>query len=352
MNASTSLSSRWNCWKATRSLRSWLFCRNHSLCRRFSKLPLRFVMASRLRTRRASSIAISSPRTYFLRTMERSRSSTSAWLNCPANHPTLTVAGTPVGTASYMSPEQISGEHLDARTDLFSFGIVLYEMATGRRAFEGPTAAIVHEAILQRTPTSAHELASHVPRSLEAVISRALEKDRMHRYQSVSEIRKDLMQIQREIHPRRRFLRYSFAAAMLLLLVGWGAWRYWQVRNSVTLSPSDTIVLTDIDNQTGDAALGQGMSTALQVALMQTPYLNLLGPDKLHETLHALNLPNDTKVTVSPELARQVCEYTHSRGIVSGSIMNLGNRYGIELQVINCATGAKFDAIPITQIHD
>src|SRR6266403_589798 len=223
-------------------------------------------------------------------------------LNCPAGHPTLTVAGTPVGTASYMSPEQISGEPLDARTDLFSFGLVLYEMATGRRAFEGPTAAMVHEAILQRTPTSAHELASHVPRSLEAVISRALEKDRTRRYQSASEIRKDLMQIQREIHPRRRFLRYSFAAAMLLLLVGWGAWRYWQVRNSVTLSPSDTIVLTDIDNQTGDAALGQGMSTALQVALMQTPYLNLLGPDKLHETLHALNLPNDTKVTVSPEI--------------------------------------------------
>jgi len=263
-------------------------------------------------------------------------------LNCPAIHPTLTVAGTPVGTASYMSPEQISGEHLDARTDLFSFGLVLYEMATGRRAFEGPTAAIVHEAILQRTPTSAHELASHVPRSLEAVISRALEKDRTRRYQSASEIRKDLMQIQREIHPRRRFLRYSFAAAMLLLLVGLGAWAFRQVRNSVTLSPSDTIVLTDIDNQTGDAALGQGMSTALQVALMQTPYLNLLGPDKVHETLHALNLPNDTKVTVSPELARQVCVYTHSRGIVSGSIMNLGNRYGIELQVINCATGAKF----------
>jgi serine/threonine protein kinase/DNA-binding winged helix-turn-helix (wHTH) protein/tetratricopeptide (TPR) repeat protein len=263
-------------------------------------------------------------------------------LDLLADNPTLTVAGTPVGTAGYMSPEQIRQENLDARTDLFSLGLVLYEMATGRRAFEGPTAAIVQEAILHRTPTSAHEVASHVPRRLEAVISRTLEKDRTQRYQSASEIRKDLMQIQREINPRQRTLRYSFAAAMLLLLVGWGAWGYWQVRNSVTLSPSDTIVLTDIDNQTGDAALGQGMSTALQVALMQTPYLNLLGPDKVHETLHALNLPNDTKVTVSPELARQVCEYTHSRGIVSGSIMNLGNRYGIELQVINCATGAKF----------
>src|SRR5260370_13237250 len=106
-------------------------------------------------------------------------------------------------------------------------------MATGRRAFEGPTAAIVHEAILHRTPTSAHELASHVPRSLEAVISRTLEKDRTRRYQSASEIRKDLMQIQREINPRPPFLPYSFAAARFLVLVGLGAWGDLQGPNNV-----------------------------------------------------------------------------------------------------------------------
>src|SRR5258706_10785523 len=125
-------------------------------------------------------------------------------------------------------------------------------MATGRRGFEGPTAVIAHEAILQRTPTSAHELASHVPRSLEAVISRALEKDRMHRYQSVSEIRKDLMQIQREINPRRRILRYSFVAAMLLLLVGLGAWRDWQGRNNGNGSSLGSLGFIRLDNQTGD----------------------------------------------------------------------------------------------------
>jgi len=253
----------------------------------------------------------------------------------------LTQPGTTAGTAGYMSPEQVRKEKLDGRSDLFSLGMVLYEMAAGKRPFEAETVAEIQNAILQGTPKPLRQVSPAASR-LDPVVAKALEKDRTRRYQSASEIRKDLMQIQREINPRRRFLRYSFAAAMLLLLVGLGAWGYWQVRNSVTLSPSDTIVLTDIDNQTGDAALGQGMSTALQVALMQTPYLNLLGPDKVHETLHALNLPNDTKVTVSPELARQVCEYTHSRGIVSGSIMNLGNRYGIELQVINCETGAKF----------
>lgn len=151
-----------------------------------------------------------------------------------------------------------------------------------------------------------------------------------------SEIRKDSKQI------RRRILRYSFAAGILLLLAGLGMWAFWRTHDSVTLLPSDAIVLTDIDNQTSDPALGPGMSTALEVALMQTPYLNLLGTDKIHETLHALNLPDDTKVSVSSELAKQVCEHTHSRGILSGSIKDLGNRYGIELQVINCETGARF----------
>lgn len=253
----------------------------------------------------------------------------------------LTQPGTTAGTAGYMSPEQVRKEKLDGRSDLFSLGMVLYEMAAGKRPFEGETVAEIHNAILQGTPKPLRQVNPAASR-LDPVVAKALEKDRTRRYQSASEIRKDLMQIQREINPRRRTLRYSFAAALLLLLAGLGAWGYWRVHNSLTLSPSDTIVLADIDNQTGDAALSQGMSTALQVALMQTPYLNLLGPDKLHETLHALNLPNDTKVTVSPKLARQVCEYTHSRGIVSGSIMNLGNRYGIELQVVNCATGAKF----------
>jgi len=92
-------------------------------------------------------------------------------------------------------------------------------------------------------------------------------------------------------------------------------------------------VLTDIDNQTGDAALGQGMSTALQVALMQTSVSQSLGPTSSTKRFTPESA-EDTKVTVSPELARQVCEYTHSRGIVSGSIMEFGYRYGIELQVI------------------
>jgi len=257
----------------------------------------------------------------------------------------LTLTGTALGTTGYMSPEQIRKEKLDPRTDLFSFGLVLYEMATGRRAFEGQTAAIVQDAILCRAPASVRELSASLPRSLEAVIVRAIEKDRGHRYQSASEIHGDLLRIQKEVAPRRRILRYSFAAAALLSLLALGAWTYWRVRNTVTLSPTDSIVFAEIENQTADAALSDGMDLAWQIALFQSPYLNLLGSDKVHEALSLLRLPEDTNVTVSPELARLVCQRTNSRAIISGSIADLGNHYGIELKAINCRTGRIYERV-------
>src|SRR6266446_6586765 len=104
-------------------------------------------------------------------------------------HSSLTRTGIAIGTTGYMSPEQIRKEKLDARTDLFSFGLVLYEMAAGRRTFTGETAAVVHNAILTQTPAAAHDLNSAVPRGLHAVIAKALEKHRSQRYQSAAEMR-------------------------------------------------------------------------------------------------------------------------------------------------------------------
>jgi len=260
-------------------------------------------------------------------------------------HLNLTLTGIALGTAAYMSPEQIRKEKLDPRTDLFSFGLVLYEMATGRRAFEGQTAAIVQDAILSREPASVRQLSASLPRSLEAVIVRAIEKDRDHRYQSASEIRADLLRVQKEVAPRSRILRYALTTVALLSLVALGAWTYWRVRNTVTLLPADTIVFASIDNQTADAALSDGMDLAWQIALFQSPYLNLLGTDKVHEALRLLHLPEDTNVTVSPDLARQVCQQTNSRAIISGSITDLGNHYGIELKAINCRTGRIYERV-------
>src|SRR5882724_11370114 len=155
----------------------------------------------------------------------------------------LTRPGTTAGTAGYMSPEQVRKEKLDARTDLFSFGMVLYEMAAGRRAFVGETVAEIHDAILHKTPVPAHDLNPAVPRSLDAVITKALEKDREQRYQSAAEMSKDLARVQGQVQPRRLRLRKLFAAAALLAVGALSVWRYEVHRHRITLAPTDTIVL-------------------------------------------------------------------------------------------------------------
>ena len=128
----------------------------------------------------------------------------------------LTRTGSAMGTAGYMSPEQVRGEKLDARTDLFSFGLVLYEMATGQRAFSGETAAIVHDAILNQTPVPVLERNPVLPRNLVGTIDKALEKDRGLRYQSAAEMRADLEQVRSGKGTRARLLWIWIAAVGLL----------------------------------------------------------------------------------------------------------------------------------------
>ena len=180
----------------------------------------------------------------------------------------LTRPGTTAGTAGYMSPEQVRKETLDLRTDLFSFGMVLYEMATGRRAFEGDTAAVIHDAILHQTPVPAHDLNSAVPRSLDAVITKALEKDREKRYQSAAEMSKDLTRVQRQVQPFRLRLRRWFGVAALLAVIAAGFWLYWSYRRLVTLSATDTIVLADVKNETSDPVFDDSLNTALRLSLI------------------------------------------------------------------------------------
>ena len=250
-------------------------------------------------------------------------------------HTNLTGTGIAIGTTGYMSPEQVSKEKLDARTDLFSFGLVLYEMAAGRRAFTGETAAVVHNAILNQTPALARDLNSAVPRGLDTVITKALEKDRSRRYQSAAEMREDIERIQRETQPPRNTRRWVGAIALLVVLAS-GGWIYWRFRNRVLLSASDTIVLA-VNNQTGDPVFDDALYTALRVALEQTPYLNTLIDLKVRGTLRALNRSDDAKLT--PEIAREVCLQTNSKMVVASSIADAGNGLRIELKGIDCRSG-------------
>jgi len=257
--------------------------------------------------------------------------------------PSLTATGTALGTFAYMSPEQIRKERLDAGTDLFSFGLVLYEIATGRRAFPGESAAVVGEAILHQRPSSARELRSSVPRRLNEIISKALEKDRAQRYQSAAEMRKDLLLVQRELRPGLHSARSWLVMAVAVLVLFTAGALYWGFHSRITLSSSDTVVLADINNQTGDAALGDGMNIALQVALQQTPYLNLLGGDKVHDTLRLLRLSEDTRIT--PDVALEVCRKTNSRAVISSFIGDEGNRFRIALSAIDCQSGKTLEQV-------
>jgi DNA-binding winged helix-turn-helix (wHTH) protein/tRNA A-37 threonylcarbamoyl transferase component Bud32/tetratricopeptide (TPR) repeat protein len=265
-------------------------------------------------------------------TTERATSSTESLKNA------LTRTGTTAGTAQYMSPEQVRHEELDTRSDLFSFGLVVYEMACGQRAFTGQTLVDVHEAILHQPPAPARASNPALPRSLDLALAKALEKDRNRRYQSATAMKDDLKRITREVRPARRWTWRALAAGVLLAVGALSLWRYEVYRHRITLAPTDTIVLADVDNRTGDPVFDDALNTALRYEMEQTPYLNLLGLDKTYASMGQLKLGPTTKIT--PEVARQICSKTNSRMVISDLIADAGNRYRLEMKALDCGSGA------------
>jgi len=248
----------------------------------------------------------------------------------------LTRTGMHTGTASYMSPEQSRREKLDARTDLFSFGAVLYEMATGQRAFAGDDATTVREAVLHQFPVPVRLLNHRISQLLEAVITKGIQKDREDRYQSAADMRADLERIsgvaQSRFHPGRKSLAF---AALLLIICAGGS--YWHYRNGEKLSANDTIVLADVTNQTSDPVLDDAFNLALRIELAQTPFLRVLDEEKVRGHVKELNQPIDGRIT--PDIARQVCGKTSSKAMITSAIADTGNGYRIMMKAIDCANG-------------
>jgi eukaryotic-like serine/threonine-protein kinase len=262
----------------------------------------------------------------------------------------LTSPGSTMGTMAYMSPEQARGEELDSRTDLFSFGAVLYEMATGRMAFPGNSAAVIYEAILNRTPVPVSQINQSLPAKLDEIIGKALEKDRKLRYQSAADIRTDLQRLKRDREsapmpattsavvvvrePRGMWWKASVPAALMvaaLAVVG-----YFYFHRTPELTDKDTIVLADFTNKTGDTVFDGTLKTALEVSLGQSPYLNVLSDAKVRETLKLMAKAPDIPITT--EIGREICLRNGAKGIVGGSIAALGSRYVITLKAVNAAT--------------
>jgi len=265
----------------------------------------------------------------------------------------LTEEGTTVGTVAYMSPEQLRGEDVDARTDLFSLGLVLYEMATGRPAFRGATGAVISAAILHEEPPAPRQVRPGLSPRLADIIQKAIDKDRDLRYQHAAEIRADLLRSKRDTESTRiaaaadarrpRRVRPAIVVGTLAMAAAviTAVAMYVRGHRATTLTDRDTIVLADFANTTGDAVFDETLRQGLAVQLGQSPFLSVVSDDRIRRALELMGRPATARLT--DDVAREICVRSGSTAVVTGSIASLGSHYVLGLRAENCATGDLLD---------
>ena len=259
----------------------------------------------------------------------------------------LTSPGTALGTVVYMSPEQVRAKELDARTDLFSFGAVLYEMTTGTLPFRGESSGVIFNAILERQPVPPVRLNPDLPSKLEDIISKCLEKDRNLRYQHASEIRTDLQRLKRDTESsksaalpevahagRNRRMLWIAGAVVVIVAVFAG---FFFFHRPAKLTNKDTIILADFTNTTGDPVFDGTLRQGLAVQLEQSPFLSIVSEQRIQQTLRLMAKPPDARLT--PEIARELCQRASGTAVIEGSIAQIGTQYSLILKAVNCVSG-------------
>ena len=298
-----------------------------------------------------------------------------------------TDAGVVMGTSHYMSPEQARGKLVDARSDIWSLGVVIYEMVAGRTPFEGETSTDIIVAITQKEPPPLARFAPNVPAELDWIVMKALRKDRDERYQTIKELLTDLRRLKQRLEfeselersaapvsfsksrisdlaaptttPERAvptaektvshvssaeyiatgIKRHKIASAIIALLIvaATASAIYLYKRNSKPLTERDTILLTDFVNTTGEPVFDGTLRQALAVNLGQTPFLNLFPEERVRETLRFMGRSPDDRIT--RDIGREICERQGIKAMLTGSIASLGSQYVIILEALNPRSG-------------